>query len=144
MGRSLYERCEPPVKSRVSRRIEGIVHSLASSSPSSHRVGCVLLRKGRIISSATNLEGKTHPYQSRLATQAGEPYRVSLHAEIRALIRAGNRVADTLVVARVNKSGNLCLSKPCAVCQLAILESGIRNVYYSTDSGTWESLELSA
>jgi deoxycytidylate deaminase len=128
----------------VSSRIEKLVHSLALSSLSSHRVGCVLLRKGRVVSSATNLESKTHPYQSRLAEQAGEPYRVSLHAEIRALIRAGDKPADTLVVGRVNKSGNLCLSKPCAVCQLAISESGVRNIYYSTDSGTWESLELSA
>jgi deoxycytidylate deaminase len=128
----------------VTRRIAQIVQDLASSSPSSHRVGCVLLRKGRIICSATNLEGKTHPYQSRLACQAGEPYRVSLHAEIRALIRAGDRPADTLVVGRVNKSGNLCLSKPCAVCQLAIGESGIQDVYYSSDEGTWERLELSA
>jgi tRNA(Arg) A34 adenosine deaminase TadA len=128
----------------VSSRIEKLIHSLASSSPSSHRVGCVLLRKGRIVCSATNLEGKTHPYQSRLATQAGEPYRVSLHAEIRALIRAGDRPADTLVVGRVNRSGDLCLSKPCAVCQLAISESGLRNVYYSTDEGYFERLELSA
>jgi deoxycytidylate deaminase len=76
--------------------------------------------------------------------QAGEPYRVSLHAEIRALIKSGDRVADTLVVGRVNRSGNLCLSKPCAVCQLAIGESNIKNIYYSTDEGTWERLELSA
>ncbi len=128
----------------VTRRIAQIVQDLASSSPSSHRVGCVLLRKGRVVSSATNLEGKTHPYQSRLASQVGEPYRVSLHAEIRALIRAGDRPADTLVVGRVNRSGNLCLSKPCAVCQLAISESGLRNVYYSTDEGYFERLELSA
>lgn len=128
----------------VTKRIEQIVQDLALSSPSAHRVGCVLLRKGRVVCSATNVEGKTHPYQSRLAQQAGEPYRVSLHAEIRALIRVGDRSADTLVVGRVNKSGNLCLSRPCAVCQLAIGESGIRNVYYSSDEGTWERLELSA
>ena len=76
--------------------------------------------------------------------QAGQPFRTSLHAEIRALLRLGGQEFDTLVVGRVNKSGELCLSRPCPVCQLAINDSGVKNVFYSTDNGYWERLELSA
>jgi hypothetical protein len=54
----------------------------------------------------------------------------------------GEESCDTLVVGRLDKSGKFRLSKPCAVCQLAISESKIRNVYYSTDDGSWETLEF--
>ncbi len=120
------------------------VREVASSSTSRRRVGCLLLRKGRVVVSTTNMEGKTHPLQTRLANLVGEPYRVSLHAEIRALIKNKRADCDTLIVARVNKEGKFLLSKPCPVCQLAIKDSGVKAVYYSTDEGGWESLELAA
>jgi len=101
----------------------------------------VLLRKGRVVVSTTNVEGKTHPRQESLAVRVGQPYRRSLHAELRALLKA--RVeTDTLVVGRVNSRNELCLARPCPVCQLAISESGIQHVYYSTDGGDWARLEL--
>lgn len=104
-------------------------------------MGCVLLRKGRVVVNATNVEGKTHPRQHYLAHKVGEPYRVSLHAELNALIKS-RADFDTLVVARVNKSGEFCMSRPCAACRLAISEAGVRNVIYSTSEG-WERLEFS-
>ncbi len=87
----------------------------------------------------TNAEGKTHPEQKRLADRVNEPYRMSLHAELRALLKAREAV-DTLVVGRVNRQGGLCLSRPCRVCQLAIQEYGISRVVYSGPDGSW--LEL--
>ena len=127
----------------VSDRLSEQVRVLAMSSPSNRRVGCVLLKKGRVVVSTTNLEGKTHPVQSNFANRVGEPYRKSLHAEIRALIKA--RVeADTLLVGRVDRLDRLCLSKPCPACQLAIQESGIKKVFYSENGSEWKKLELSA
>lgn len=126
----------------VADKMSEQVRVLAMSSPSARRVGCVLLKKGRVVVSTTNLEGKTHPIQSNFAARVGQPYRVSLHAEIRALIKSRVR-ADTLIVGRVNKANKLCLSKPCPACQLAISESGVKRVYYSTDGGKWEELKLS-
>ena len=125
----------------VSDRLSEQVRVLAMSSTSSRRVGCILLKKGRPVVSTVNLEGKTHPTQAKFSTRAGEPYRKSLHAEIRALIKARVEV-DTLVVGRVNKKNELCLSKPCSACQLAIAEMGIKRVYYTADGGGWEKLEL--
>ena len=125
----------------VSKSLSERVKLLAMSSDSTRRVGCVLLKKGKMVVSTTNVEGKTHPIQSEFANRAGQPYRISLHAEIRALIKARTK-ADTLVVGRVSKSNELCLSKPCPVCQLAISESGIKNIYYSDTDGTWSLLKL--
>lgn len=127
---------------KIDSRVEDQVKSVALLSTSRRSVGCLLFRKSRLVVSASNMEGKTHPFQSRLANIAGEPYRRSLHAEIRALLRA-KESCDTLVVGRLDKSSKFRLSKPCAVCQLAIVEYGIKNVYYSTDDGSWETLELS-
>jgi deoxycytidylate deaminase len=126
----------------VDGRLSETVRVLAMSSPSKRRVGCVLLRKGRVVVSTTNVEGKTHPVQADFASRAGEPFRRSLHAEIRALIRSVEKNPDTLIVGRVNSKGKLCLSRPCPVCQLAISESGIKTVYYSADDETWKCLEL--
>lgn len=85
---------------------------------------------------ATNVESKTHPLQARFALRAGLPDKTSLHAEIRALIKV-RRDFDTMVIARVNRKGELCLAKPCPVCQLAIIESGVEEVYYSTNDQSW-------
>jgi len=124
----------------VSRHVAKAVTDLALSIDSRWRVGCVLLRKGRIVVRSTNVWGKTHPVQSRLAEQVGQPYRVSLHAELRALLKPDAVSCDTLVVGRVNRRGELCMARPCPVCQLAITESNIERVYYSTDSGAWSEL----
>lgn len=131
------------IHSVVDSRLSETVRILAMSSPSKWRVGCVLLRRGRVVVSTTNVEGKTHPRQSELAVRVGQPYRRSLHAELRALIKGRSAKPDTLVVGRVNSKNELCLARPCPVCQLAISESGILNVYYSTDGGDWSRLELS-
>lgn len=126
----------------ISEKLSEVVRAVALTSPSKRRVGCVLLRRGRVVVAATNLDGKTHPAQARLATRAGQPFRISLHAEIRSLLRDKDSQCDTLVVGRINQSGKFCLSKPCPVCQLAISESNIKKIYYSTDQGGWDSLHL--
>jgi len=99
-----------------------------------------LASQNRIAVRSTNVWGKTHPVQSRLAEQVGQPYRVSLHAELRALLKPDAALCDTLVIGRVNRRGELCMARPCPVCQLAIAESGIERVYYSTDNGAWSEL----
>jgi deoxycytidylate deaminase len=128
----------------LRKGVVDLVKHVASTSLSRRKVGCILLRKGRVVVTATNMEGKTHPLQTRLANLVGQPYRISLHAELRALIKNKNSSCDTLIVARVHKNGGFLLSKPCPVCQLAIREAGIKNVYYSTDSGDLELLEFPA
>jgi deoxycytidylate deaminase len=125
----------------IDSKLSETVRNLALSADSRWRVGCVLLRKGRVVVATTNAEGKTHPRQKLLAHRVNEPYRTSLHAELRALLKAREAV-DTLVVGRVDRNGKLCMSRPCPVCQLAISEYGIGRVVYSGPDGSW--LELPA
>ena len=89
--------------------------------------------KGRIVSYATN-SSKTHPIQAEYARRTGKDHKVSLHAEIAALIRAREDI-ETVVVARINKKGELRNSKPCPICSLALQEAQVEEVWFSTDKG---------
>lgn len=111
----------------------------AEDSPHRTRVGCVLIKKNRIISTATN-SYKTHPLQAEWAKKTGRSYAIHLHAEMAALISARDD-ADTLVVARVLKNGKLATSKPCVTCRAYIEQSGIKTIHYIED-GEWKEENL--
>ena len=106
----------------------------AKSSPSKKRVGCVLLKKNKVIATAVNLEKKSHPLQAKFAKRVGLWQKIYLHSEIHALIKA-REDADTIVVARVNPQDKLRMAAPCPCCSLALEEAGVKNIYYSTDDG---------
>ncbi len=106
----------------------------AKSSPSRRRVGAVLIRKSKLVSTAVNLEQKSHPLQAKLAEKVGLGEKIYLHSEIHALIKA-KEDADTIIVARVNTQDKLRMAKPCPICALALEQSGVKNIYYSTNEG---------
>jgi deoxycytidylate deaminase len=118
----------------ISDSILDLAIETAKTSPSRRRIGAVLLKKSKIISTAVNLEKKSHPFQAKLAKKVGLEPKIYLHAEVHALIRARDD-ADTIVVARVDSKGKLKNSRPCPCCTLALQEAGITKVYYSTDNG---------
>lgn len=99
----------------LARRAMGLFGGMVGQ----QRIVAFVLRKNRVVSVGLNSYTKTHPRQSLFARLAGQPKRDYLHAEISALIRAP-RDADTLVVIRADKKGNLVCAKPCPVCSLAI------------------------
>lgn len=112
--------------------------SLAWMNTHNKKLGCVALNgRGHIISEAQNSRTKTHPKQYHYAKKAQCPSRVFLHAEMRAIILAKQQI-DELIVCRYDKRGNLCNSKPCEICQLAIEEAEISRVWYTNDRGEWE------
>lgn len=130
------------MKEGIDQVTEDCARAVALSSPSNFRVGCLLLSRGKVLVSSTNTDIKTHPIQAHFASRAGLDKKVYLHAEVRALLKPWASRCDTLVVCRVNKKGELCMARPCPVCQLAIAESSIKRVYYSTNQGDWEILRL--
>ena len=108
----------------------------AKSSPSRKKIGAVLLKKNKVVTTATNLDRKTHPFQARLAKQVGLDPKIYLHAEIASLIKC-KEDADTIVVARIggHSQNELRNSKPCPICQTALELANIKRVIYSTDDG---------
>lgn len=120
----------------VSDSILQLAINTAKCSPSKKKIGAVLLRKNKVIVTATNLEKKTHPLQATLAERVGLKEKIYLHAEINALIKA-KESADTIVVARIggHSHNELRMSKPCPICQMALEMNSVRRVIYSTDDG---------
>jgi deoxycytidylate deaminase len=90
-------------------------------------------KKGRILAIGYNSYTKTHPRQAHFARLAGKERKAYLHAEIAAIIRAGKRGESLfrISVERVLANGLRGCSKPCAICQIAIAEAGIKEVTYT-------------
>lgn len=88
-------------------------------------------KRGRIISQRTNSRFKTHPIQAKYANLVGEPKKILLHAEIHALLAAGDRQVHRIHVARFTADGTTRLAKPCKICQLAIADWGVKEVTYT-------------
>lgn len=98
------------------------------------RMGAVVVRRGKVV-------GKGFNY----AHSTGEPYGDGMHAEISALnnTTARYRKDSTVYVCRINGSNShLRLAKPCINCQKIMKKLGVRYVWYSTEEGDWNKMEL--
>lgn len=89
-------------------------------------------RKGKLLSIATNSYSKTHPIQAYFATKVGQPAKIYLHAEIHAIIKAGDKKIHKIVISRIGKNHKFLNAKPCPICQEAIKAYGIPFVSYTT------------
>jgi tRNA(Arg) A34 adenosine deaminase TadA len=89
-------------------------------------------RKGKLLSSATNSYTKTHPIQKFFAEQVGHEAKIYLHAEIHAIIKAGDKQIYKIEIIRTGKNKQPLNAKPCAICQAAIKAYGISIVSYTT------------
>jgi len=90
------------------------------------RVGAVIVKK-KPLSVGFNVL-KTHPMYKDV------PYVITIHAEIRALItcNADDITGADIYVYRQTKDGKPAMARPCDRCWDALMDAGIRNVYYST------------
>jgi tRNA(Arg) A34 adenosine deaminase TadA len=120
----------------ISDSVLQLAIKTAKSSPSKKKIGAVLLRRNKVIVTATNLEKKTHPIQAFLAEKVGLDEKIYLHAEVNALIKSKEK-SDTIVVARIGGHGHdeLRMSKPCPICQMALEMNNVNRVIYSTNEG---------
>lgn len=86
------------------------------------------------LSKGENSYKKTHPLQAYFAEKVGHPQRIYLHAEILALIRAGDKKIDRILIERRDKYGNNYPSKPCPICFEAIRAYGVKYLYYMDEN----------
>lgn len=112
------------------------------------RLSSAIVYKNQIVSTGVN-SLKSHPFQKRFGRNSES---IFLHAEISAIKNALRHmtiddIADAdLYVTRVKRENGRdsdfvsAMARPCAGCQRAIAEFGIRNVFYTTDKGTVECL----
>ena len=77
-----------------------LAYDVAMTSPSGKPVGAVLMKKNKVIATATNHDCKSHPLQAKWAKRVGLAEKIYLHAEIASLIKA-REDADKIVVVRI-------------------------------------------
>jgi len=104
------------------------IASQKSKSPT--QMGCVIVKKNKVISFGYNDMTKTHPKCPTFGN--------FLHAEIHAMIGTHSddlQGASIYVYREFKRSKNPAMAKPCSVCSKIIEASGIKICYYTTDKG---------
>jgi deoxycytidylate deaminase len=92
------------------------------------RIGCVIVKRSRVIGVGWNTPNKTHP-------KCLKPYR-KFHAEDAALFSCTEDPRGaTAVVYREYQDGSLALSKPCEHCHGVLSAAGIASICYSSPEG---------
>lgn len=89
-------------------------------------------KRGRLLSTGKNSYKKTHPIQSHFAKIANLPEKIYLHAEVDALLKAGDKKVHKIIVERFDVNGNPANAEPCPVCKAAIKSWGVQYVEYTT------------
>jgi deoxycytidylate deaminase len=98
--------------------------------------------KRKVIGSGVNDYKKSHPLMKIYAVKAKEsPLKIKKHAELSALLAAGNKQIHSLFVQRFDANGNPALAKPCLTCQCMLKDFGVKFVEYTTPNGI-ESLKF--
>ena len=105
-----------------------------------HKLGCVVVKGHRIISSACNSRSKCHPIQAKLDTEKyGVECPGKCHAEISALLPLIRDKVDlrnaSIYIFREHKDGTLAMAKPCSSCQKMIRQMKIRKCFYTIENG---------
>lgn len=97
-------------------------------------------KKGVVLAVGFNDYFKSSPYQKSLSLRAGlSEMRTQVHAEVLCLIRASrnhpSKRVHTLLIERYDSEGKPRLAKPCASCELAIRDSKVQIVLYTSENG---------
>lgn len=88
-------------------------------------------KSGNLLAIGRNNYVKSHPVQAYWAERVGQPQRIFLHAEIAAIIQARGKAMYKIRIERYSASGEPKMACPCAVCQLAIKQAGIKVIEYT-------------
>ena len=96
----------------------------------------VVSPRGVVIGQGFN-QPKSHPLQYRYNNRAGRlAPRHSIHAEIAAIANCRAPMEGaTMYVGRLSREGSTAMCRPCAACALAIQDSGIDGIYYTSPQG---------
>lgn len=119
-----------------------LAKNMALKSVSKFRLGAVLVKKGRVISTGYNDMNKSHPIMQKYLGK--RDFTLGLHAEVHSCIgvSASDLLGADLWVCRLHKDGSLAMARPCQVCQRFLADVGIRRVHFTDNSGQVECLTL--
>ena len=119
-----------------------LAYTVAKQSPSRYRLGAVVAKGNRVLGVGFNNQGKTHPIMRKY--DPGEFRPGGIHAEVKACQGASYRELSNaeIYVARILRSGEPALAKPCEICQRFLRAMGVKKAYYSMPEGRMGKMEL--
>ena len=109
-----------------------LASKLASTSSFKYRLGAVIVKNGRVLSTGVNELRYT-------SAHIPKKHITSLHAEQAAIVRLLRHLdklaGATLYVSRVDREGRSRMARPCKMCQDLITAVGIKKVFFTTENG---------
>lgn len=130
----------------ISKRDYKFFEVAAAAAATSHhkkaQIGAVIVSNKHILSVGVNQHTKTHPMQKQYNVHRygikNDTLSHCTHAEIDAISKAKNTKMlkqSRIYVSRVKKDGSLGMCRPCPACLQALGNSGISEIFYTTDLG---------
>lgn len=113
----------PEVRSSRDHRWLERAAKMAAVADGRWRVGCVLVRSGRVLAAAAN------SVRNDPANCGSTPWLSSEHAEMAALRLAGDAAGATAYVARIGADGSWRHAQPCLRCQHVLDQFSIHAVW---------------
>lgn len=114
--------------SKKEKAYLSVARYFAAKSQANKKHGAVVVKSGRVVGTGYNKD-RNSPFV--VSPEHIKPH-CSRHAEFEALKEArGNADGAILYVARVNRQGSDCNSKPCSLCETVIKEANIKKVIYT-------------
>lgn len=111
-----------------------LAHNLIDIPDGPNKHFSFIIRKSEILSIGWNSYSKTHPE----TVKWGYPWRYR-HSEIHAIIKFSGRMEELkkcrLFNVRVNRLGEVGMSRPCKYCGPMLIEFGFREVLYTNSKG---------
>jgi dCMP deaminase len=110
----------------------------------SHKVGCVIVRKGDIVVSGYNGTPPKYPNCCEVFPNgyADTHHDWSNHHEVHAEQNAISRASKHGI--KTNKSTAYCTLKPCMHCTKSLIMAGIKKIYYIDTYGRNDDITLDA
>jgi tRNA(Arg) A34 adenosine deaminase TadA len=130
-----------PIQGKIEKYFNHATQVATKSDYGKIRHGAVLVKGGSVISASCNKD-KFSSFASKFRCSHTGP--ATVHAEIGCVhgVSRSKTSGSTLYVVRINRTGELRLSKPCPMCHEALKYCGIKKVVYSTNSKFAEVYKL--
>ena len=100
----------------------------------------LIFKKGKLLAWGIN-KTKTHPLLKKFPYKS---YSDAVHAEIlcNKKIKSKDKSKLDMIVVRINRTGNVGNSMPCAGCQAYLKSQGFKKVKYSDGEGGFCTIQL--
>lgn len=130
----------PPKGGKARRAYFRAAEGVSLLSDHRCKMGCVVVKGHKIISSGHNSASRRHAFQAKLDRKFfGCECAGYLHAETDALIPLINSGADltgaSIYVYRSMRDGSIGMARPCPRCMSVIKSCGIKQINYTTPDG---------